>query len=305
MSAAVLVCTCDRPRSLRALLDRLETIHLGEHPYPFRCVIVDDSMSGSAKEVVDEWIAGGRSLAVQYVYLGSRNISLARNEVARHAVDDEWWFVLDDDCTPSLEWMSHLAETQRATDADIVCSAVRYVPSSGAPDWLTEQGFLDVKHYDEQAEPNTEAEFGSLSNALIRSAWWRAHPEVRCREEFGRTGGEDVVFMIDARRAGASIRWTSRATLEEELPAHRATLRYQLRRRMWTSNVRTIVFIRLGIRSRARMAARMAFGIVRLARDVAVGAARRQPWQFRRRIGHVAVIVGGALGVMGIQLHHR
>jgi succinoglycan biosynthesis protein ExoM len=300
MAAAVLVCTCGRPSSLRALLDRLDVLRTADPPMPFRCVVVDDSIDGSAKDVVDNWGAVDRALDVSYVYLGQRNISLARNEVARNALSEDWWFLIDDDCLPPFDWMSKLVAAQAATGADILCGGVRYVPADGAPSWLAEEGFLDVNHYDEEAEP----EVGSLANALIRASWWRDHPEVRFREEFGRRGGEDLVFMKDARRAGAVVRWTEQAVVEEELPAARSTLRYQLRRQLWTGNVNSIIDLESGARSRPRLLARTVLKGAHLVRDL-LGVAGGRPLHFRRRLGQAVFVVGMLLALIGISIDHR
>ncbi len=286
---------------LRALLDRLDALRAADPPMPFRCVVVDDSIDGSAKAVVDDWGAVDRALDVSYVYLGQRNISLARNEAARNAVSEDWWFVIDDDCLPPLDWMSKLVDAQAATGADIVCGGVRYVPVDGSPSWLDEEGFLDVNHYDEGAEP----EFGSLANALVRASWWRDHPEVRFREEFGRRGGEDLVFMKDARRSGAIVRWTERTSVLEELPAARATLQYQLRRRLWTGNVNSIIDLELGIRSRPRLLAGIMRRTARLVRELAFGVVGRGPRHGHRRLGQAAFIAGMFLAVAGIDIDHR
>ena len=142
-------------------------------------------------------------------------------------------------------------------------------PSGSAPTWLADQGFLEVNHYPEGDEP----EFGALNNALIRAAWWREHPEVRFREEFGNRGGEDLVFMIDARRAGARVRWTERAGVRETLPPSRVSLRYQLRRRLWTGNVNAVIDLECAVRTRRRILARTALKAGHLARESCAASA--------------------------------
>lgn len=283
------------------MLDRLEVLRVADPPMPFRCVVVDDSIDGSAKAVVDDWAAVGRALDVSYVFLGERNISLARNEAARNAPYEDWWFHIDDDCLPPVDWMSRLVDAQAATGADVMCGSVRYVPVDGSPSWLSEQGFLDVNHYHEGAEP----EYGSLANALVRVSWWRDHPEVRFREQFGTCGGEDLVFINDARRAGAIVRWTGQATVEEELPAVRATLRYQLRRRLWMGNVNSIIDLEFKARSRPRLFARCILRGARLVREAVPGIAGRGPLHFRRRLGQASYVGGMLLALIGIRIDHR
>jgi succinoglycan biosynthesis protein ExoM len=263
-------------------------------------VVVDDSPAASARSVVEDWQTEDHELAVTYVPLGSRNISRARNAAAAAAADREWWFLLDDDCVPEHDWMSNLLAAQRASGADIVCGPVTYVPPEGAPDWLAQQGFLDVNHYPEGAEP----EFGALNNALIRAAWWRDHPGVRFRDEFGIRGGEDLVFMIDARRAGAQVRWTERAGVEEALPPARASLRYQLRRRLWTGNVNAIIDLELAVRSRPRLLGRTALKTMHVARDLVGGLSHRR-LEGRRRLAQAAFVLGMLLGTVGVSVNHR
>lgn len=298
---AVLVCTYNRPHRLRHLLDRLEEVRALGATEPFRCVVVDDSPEGSAKDAVGEWLQGSRALDVSYVFHGSRNISLARNAAAASAEDAEWWFLLDDDGSPPLEWMTTLLDAQARSGADLICGGVRYVPPDGAPDWLQRQGFLDVNHYLEDAEP----EFGCLANALLRASWWREHPEVRFRPEFGVRGGEDLVFLIDARRAGLSVSWTEQAVVEEDLPSERATLRYQLRRKLWTGNVNTIIDLELGVRSRVRLAGRALLKAAHVLRDTVDGLLSTHQPEGRRRLGQAVFVVGMVLAIVGIDIDHE
>lgn len=301
MSIAVLVCTYNRPHRLRRLLDRLEEVVALGVTEPFRCVVVDDSPEGSAKDAVDEWLQSSRALDVSYVFQGIRNISLARNAATASASDADWWLLLDDDGSPPLDWMTTLFDAQARSGADLVCGGVRYVPPDSAPSWLGAEGFLDVNHYLEDAEP----EFGCLANALLRASWWREHPDVRFRAEFGVRGGEDLAFLIDARRAGMKVRWTEQAVVEEDLPSERATLRYQLRRKLWTGNVNTIIDLELGVRSRVRLLGRALLKSVHVVRDTVAGVLTTRQLEGRRRLGQAAFVVGMALALVGIDINHE
>jgi hypothetical protein len=197
--------------------------------------------------------------------------------------------------------MTTLLDAQARSGADLICGGVRYVPPEGAPEWLRTQGFLDVNHYAEDAEP----EFGCLANALMRASWWREHSEVRFRPEFGVRGGEDLVFLIEARRAGMAVRWTERAVVEEDLPTPRASLRYQLRRKLWTGNVNTIIDLELGVRSRGRLAGRALLKAGHVIRDTIGGLLARRAFEGRRRLGQAVFVLGMALAIVGIDINHE
>ena len=111
--------------------------------------------------------------------------------------------------------------------------------------------------------------------------------------------------MIDARRAGAVVRWTARSFVDEAVPAARSTFRYQLRRRLWTGNVNAIIDLECGVRSWPRQFARTGLKALHLVRDVVVGLVRRHPLQGRRRLGQAAFVAGMCLALVGVDMNHR
>ena len=92
---AVVVCTCDRPKSLRRFLDSLA----GEHPRPAQLIIADGSRSDDTQGVVKA-AGDAHSLAdeIQHLHVPSRLVGLTRqrNYALRHVTTDLVAFFDDD-----------------------------------------------------------------------------------------------------------------------------------------------------------------------------------------------------------------
>jgi hypothetical protein len=146
----------------------------------------------------------------------------------------DWIVMTDDDCEPPPHWLSAHLSAQRATGCDATTGAMKLRAPPGAPRWLVEQPFYG--DYEIRHEHLQLMEATGTNNMMIRSAWVRAHPDIRFLEQFGRCGGEDWIFFRMARKTGLTLRFSNDAWVIGNEPPERLTWRYQMLNRLWLGN---------------------------------------------------------------------
>jgi succinoglycan biosynthesis protein ExoM len=299
-TVAVAVCTYHRPTELARLLEHIAAIANADQDGAVPVVVVDDSREGDAWDVVAAARAGGQP--ARYEWNGAGDIAAARNralEVAR----EEATFVacVDDDCVPQPGWLAALLGVADRFDADVVVGHRQFVPTDRSPRWLREQPFLrENELYADGVVPPS----GNTANVLLRSGWLRG-AGVRFAPELGRLGGEDMVFLADAARAGANIRFAADALVLEPVDERRSRYSYQLWRQLWLGNNEAHINRHTGRHPMWRLLARGCRQMLRGAawplrcRTAGRGA------QLRWAVALVANGMGLVLGVLGAELPHR
>ena len=223
---AVCVATRRRPKSLARLLERLSLLTFSKVPEPtLEVIVIDNDSDASARAVVVDAEARLR-WPVRYHTEPCPGISIARNraiEVAGPEVD--LIAFIDDDETPAPEWLDELLATQMQYAADIVAGPV--LPCFEAPvaAWLARGHFYHRPRY----PSGSPIDHIATNNVLFRSAIFFA-AGIRFRDQLSLAGGHDVLFFLEARRAGFRAVWADAAWTEEWIPASRATARWLLLR---------------------------------------------------------------------------
>lgn len=110
---SVIVCTRDRPQALAGSLQSL----LAQHCPAGEVLVVDNSGSGSAREVCD------RFASVRYVHEPRPGLSVARNRGLAEA-RGEFLAFTDDDVEASRGWTAELLRAFEASGADAVTGLV-------------------------------------------------------------------------------------------------------------------------------------------------------------------------------------
>jgi hypothetical protein len=148
-----------------------------------------------------------------------------------------------------------------------------------------------------------ETDEGYVKNTLVSVAFLREHG-IHFDVALGVSSGEDAMFFHDLHRAGVHRRFAAKAVVHEQVPAARATLGYQLRRRFWYGNTEAVTSIQSGNASRVRMAASGA----KKVGEALVGPVRRvasgEPVQWRFALSEVLRGVGRILGAAGYKVDH-
>jgi succinoglycan biosynthesis protein ExoM len=222
---AVCVCTYKRNRQLGRLLDSL--LHL-TRPATTMFVIVDndgrDPETGALVAKFQE-TCGNR---VDYVTEPKVGISAARNAAfttARKAGATAL-AMLDDDEWPSPGWLMRFLEARDATGARVIGGPVRPIfggkrrpPERYERLWTVQRGAL-----------NGQLHVYCTCNCLVQVSAMELLGDQPFPDEFGLTGGEDVVFFRRLHFAGVTMAWCDEAVVFEEIPENHATFAWMRRR---------------------------------------------------------------------------
>ncbi|NLA35035.1 MAG: glycosyltransferase family 2 protein [Actinobacteria bacterium] len=298
----VAVCTYRRNHPLRALLTALEAQAASLTTVRLGVSVVDDSPEGMARPVLEPFadsFVGG----LRYSNPASGNISTARNTAIETSLDmgADWVMFIDDDCLPSERWIAEMLAMQARTGADLITGPVEDIAHPAAPNWLTEQPFLNqIAEYTDGEEPP----YGTTANVLISAEWLAKNPEVRFRSDFGDLGGEDMVWFHATRAAGIVHRYALAAPVFEQVPLERSSFGYQLRKKLWFGNTMYVTNADHG-ESLNRLFLRGAKYVVNgLLRPVKRLRGGETP-QWRYAAAMVAIGVGLMAGRFGVRLDHH
>src|SRR5262249_11275079 len=130
---AVCICTFKRIALLQSLLRRVGSQRT-EGLFSTSVVVVDNDRTGSARSVVEAFAATS-ILPVTYCLETEQNISLARNRAVT-AVSSELLAFIDDDETPSEEWLLKLFQSQTKYQVDAVLGPVVPQFDTQPPAWV-------------------------------------------------------------------------------------------------------------------------------------------------------------------------
>lgn len=299
----VAVCTFNRNAELEHLLNKL--IEYGKSNWTgcrIGTTIIDDSADGNAKSVTDRYMQSF-PLGLVYENSASRNISIARNLALTKSMHRADWIAMtDDDCEPSEQWLGELLRVQKEYAADVVTGPLYRRAPESAPHWLRTQPFLDVAAF--EAETGYRMETAFTNNSMISADLLRNNADLRFDPEFGRIGGEDMVFYQEIARRGFKIVFARDAKVYENEVKERLTLRYQLRRHFWAGNSSVLTSLEKGS-SRYRLAIHGAATLARaMIRPIAQTLRGKKP-QILYGLALVCEAIGKIAGVVGIRIHHK
>jgi len=304
LKIAACVCTYRRNEPLARLLERLaEIADRSADRFQLGVVVVDDNPGGDAEPVVESFV-DRFPLGVHYRRCGHQNISLARNAALQGGAElAEVVVMTDDDCVPDVEWIDALLDTCDATGADSVSGPLLVMLPPGAPAWLQKQRVFDFDH--EVIPDGAPLDTGQTNNCLIDTAWLAAHPEHRFDPEYGRIGGEDMVFFRGAIALGMRSFHSERARVHQYEPMDEVTLWALMKSRFWWGNSEAVINLETSAASRPRLVVR---GARRCARALAMPlrrSLRRDSPHGRVALIGVARGAGLVVGALGVRMNHH
>jgi succinoglycan biosynthesis protein ExoM len=222
---SICICTFRRPRLLGALLSRLEQQQTNDR-FTYSIVVADNDAAQSSQHVVSSF-AVRSPIAIAYSCEPRQNISLARNEVLRHATGDFVAFI-DDDEYPENDWLVKMLEAYERYGASGVLGPVRPRFAEPPPRWVIDGRFWDRREHETghvMGWRNTRT-----GNVLLRRSILEDLPEA-FDPKFG-TGAEDVDFFRRLIGLGHTFVWCSEGIVYETVPKERCTRTYLLKRAM-------------------------------------------------------------------------
>jgi succinoglycan biosynthesis protein ExoM len=227
---SVCVCTYQRPRELKQLLQSLDR-QVTKGLFKFSIVVVDNDARQSARSVVES-CAGRLSVPVAYGVEPRQNIALARNASVAMAAGEFVAFV-DDDEEPASDWLLRLYEVLIQYGVDGVVGPVVPTFEAGAPAWAVRGSVFqrpvfktgEVIHWTAAATNNALVKRGVLLEL-----------DGPFRPQFG-AGGEDQDLFRRAMSRTRVFVWAADAVCHEPVPAERMKVAFQLRRALLRGKV--------------------------------------------------------------------
>ena len=224
-SVSILVPTLRRPESLERALRSL----LAQHDFDRlvrEIVVVDNSPEASARSLVHDLAAGaGRPLL--YVHEPRPGVATARNTGLAAAVGELIAFLDDDEEAPP-DWLATLIACHRTHGADVTFSAIRGCVPDGVASWMRPYLERLFSRLGPERSGPTKLFWGCGASLMTRATALRGPAPFDTAHD--DTGGEDDTLFRRLQAEGRCFAWCREAEVLEHAPAHRATLRYALRR---------------------------------------------------------------------------
>ena len=184
---------------------------------------------------------------------------------------DDLLAFIDDDETPGPGWLAALVATRDRHGADAVAGPVVSRYDGNLDPWVQAGGYFDREHH--QGRRDGSVLTRAASNNLLLDLNTVRRLGVRFDDAYGLSGGEDSLFTETLTQRGATIRWSSAAAVNDNLPAERLTRKYALQRTYDLSNSSAGVELDLVKNPGTRRRLKVRAAAVAAARLAAPGAA--------------------------------
>lgn len=258
LSVVVALVTYRRLEELRATLP-LILAQIEAVPDSCRVLVVDNDPEGAARPVVDA-IGDPR---ISYSIEPQAGIAAARNHALDQAPDDDLLIFIDDDETPSENWLRDLLATYRAHRPAAVVGPVISEFIGSLDPWIAAGGFFERR----RMPTGTRIETAATNNLLLDLARIR-DAGLRFDSAFGLSGGSDTLFTRQLTGAGLPMVWCDEAVVVDHVPAARTTREWVTKRAMRYGNSWSRTSIVLAEPGLQRLLVRVEMtvrGVVRLA----------------------------------------
>lgn len=223
---AICIATYQRPLLLS---DLLSSINQCKRPKGMQIEIriIDNDCNGSAQAAVDAFREQAHGYqSISYTIEPRQNIAHARNAAIKQGEADAYIFV-DDDETVSTNWLMQLATTAHNHQADAVFGPVQAKLGNYTGAWQ-ERGRFYAKDVPTAGTPLDWRETRT-SNTWVHGTWFNQR-DFRFDAKLGRSGGSDSDLFARMAEAGAVYVSSKEASVEEFVPADRATFRWLCKR---------------------------------------------------------------------------
>ena len=268
----VAVLTYRRPADIALALPRLieQVKSVGDGA---RVLVIDNDPAASARELVE----GLDSVVVSYAHEATAGIAAARNRALSESVSDRLLVFIDDDETPSADWLASLLGTYEASGAAAVVGPVVSQYAEQPEPWISEGQFFRRRRL-----PTGTALTVAATNNLLLDLEQIRRLNLSFDERFGLSGGSDTLFTRSLVQLGGRMVWCDEAVVYDQVPESRLSKDWVLRRALRSGNsaVRVDVELSTGlsgkIRARssglARGSVRMAAGVIKLGAGSVAGS---------------------------------
>tara|TARA_Y100000052_G_scaffold23793_2_gene25774 strand:- start:35970 stop:36896 length:927 start_codon:yes stop_codon:yes gene_type:complete len=187
-------------------------------------LVVDNDPDASARPVVDTF--QGSNIPVRYCHEPNPGVANARNAAIENVQSDLIIF-LDDDQSAPPHWVAAFLDLFDAHEPIISFGPVETV----LPDSVSKH-IAYLKAFFARKGPKSSGVYDTYygcGNSMFDLSRLRSN-EPMFDTRFNETGGEDDRLFDRISRKGHDFGWAHEAWVNEHVPAHRATLKYTLRR---------------------------------------------------------------------------
>lgn len=203
-------------------------------------VIVDNDDQHSGLPVYNEF-AAHFPCNLKYLPETRRGIPYARNRVIEYAIDCNAQHIafIDDDETASPGWLAALFTVITTSGVDgVQGQVISLLPDADVPRWA------DIAKRKAWNKKEGEPRKGMSTNNVIFKTAIAKQSGLRFDERFALSGGSDIDFFNRSTEMGNNHIWTNTATVYEEIPHSRLTVRWQFQRLFRVGAATTYMSIR-------------------------------------------------------------
>lgn len=186
-------------------------------------IVCDNSPEASARAQVEAF-ALSAPFPVVFIHEPRTGVANARN-AAVAASTAEFIAFLDDDEEAPPNWLSRLLAAQQQFAADVVFGPVTARLPEGVQSYRPYFQSFFSRFGPEQSE--VLSHYYGCGNSLIRAGALDEAPFAATQNEMG---GEDDLLFTAMKAQGRVMAWAADAPVWEDVPPHRATLNYTLKR---------------------------------------------------------------------------
>jgi len=252
--------------------------------------VIDNDPEGSARSVAE-------AFGVQYVVEPARGLAAVRNRALDESGRDDALVFIDDDEVPAGGWLRTLVDRWRNSGAAAVSGRVETRFPDGFDDpWIDAGGFFRRVQFADGARQAV----APTNNLLLDLRFVSTHG-LRFDEEFGLSGGEDILFTKQLVQRGGVILSCPAALVFDIVEPERLTREWVLRRayRVGVTAASTQLRVDGGVITRGRAtiggAGRVAAGGARWILGSVIGSPKHSA-RGARAAWRGAGMVMGALG---------
>lgn len=222
---SVCICTYRRPALLKRALEGV-CAQKTQGLFSYSIVVSDNDEKQSACGCVKE-TESRSSVQIKYCVEPEQNIARNRNKAVENSVGEYIAFI-DDDESPTSEWLLNLFKTIRRYNADGVLGPVNPHFEYGAPRWVIRGGFYNrpnhltgmILHWNKCRTGNV-----LLDRVIFRDIANLFNPECK--------SGEDQEFFRRQIAQGRRFVWCHEAPVCEVVPAARWNRMFLVRRALF------------------------------------------------------------------------
>ena len=222
----IAVLTYKRPDDIVTALTALDRQESGDHRR-VEILVIDNDPLASAQTTVESLGLGH----IRYVHEPKAGIAAARNRALAESADVPLLIFVDDDETPSENWLRSLLATYDLTRPTAVVGPVISEFPFEPDEWMRGGRFFDRRRM-----PTGTVVTAAATNNLLLDLDQLRTMNLSFDERYGLSGGSDTLFTRQIVLAGGRMVWCDEAVVVDRVPADRMSRDWVLRRAFRSGN---------------------------------------------------------------------